>query len=114
MGITGADAVSNVDATTLDVAVRTCLTYGVALACDAVFKDGRAALNRIEELTATIGLDDTLLVLKDNIGLIGQLKETAACALDGMDVRTMRMMVFQLHMFRMMQDAKVKALEASH
>lgn len=114
MSITGIRVVSNDDCSRLDVAkgIRNCLTYGLALACDAVFEDGRRALARIEELTATLGLDDTLLVLKDNLESIGKFKNVQGCALPGMDMAKMRMMVFQLHMFRMMQDAMIAEEEA--
>lgn len=115
MVITGIQTVESDEITSLDVekGMRPCLTYGLALACDAVFTDGVRAFKRIDELTATIGLDDTLLVLKENLGSIGPLRESAGCAVDGMDVPSMRMMVLQLQLFRMGQDAKVRALEGA-
>lgn len=102
------------EASSLDVAkgYRSCLTYGLALACDAIFDDGKAAFARIEELTATLGVDDVLLVLKDNLVSIGKLKANADCAMPGMDTAKMRIMVFQLQLFRMMQEVAIQAVEA--
>lgn len=89
--------------------MRTCLSVGLALACDAVFENGRAAFARIETLTETIGLDETLAVLKESLESIGKLKAHSACPLDGMDTGKLRMMVFQFHMFRMVQQAMIQA-----
>ena len=115
MTFEGMGIVAGQDVSSLDLAkgVRTCLTYGLALACDAVFVDGKAAFARIGELTAIIGPDDVLLVLKDNLGSIGKLRETGSCAMPGMDLAAMRMMVFQMQILREIQDGMIKAEETS-
>lgn len=115
MTIEGMRVVSGNDASPLELAkgVRTCLTYGLALACDATFVDGKAAFARIEELMATLGCDTTLTVLKDSLGTIGKLKDTTSCAMPGMDTAKMRMMVFQLGIFRVMQEGMIQAHEAA-
>lgn len=114
MTLQGIRMVSSEDISSVDIAkgVRTCLTVGLALACDAVFENGKAAFLRIEELTATLGLDETLVVLKDNPQSIGRLKPIAACSLDGMDTGKLRMMVFQFQMFRAMQHGMIEQAEA--
>ena len=111
----GITSVASDDLDGLDVAkgVRTCLTVGLALACDAVFENGRAAMARIEELTESVGLDETLVVLKDSLGSLGKLKEHASCPLDYMDTEKLRMMVFQFQMFRLVQHAMIQAREGA-
>lgn len=113
MGVTGIRMAASDELDARDVAkgVRTCLTVGLALACDAVFVNGRAALARIDELMETVGLDDTLIVLRDSLESIGPLKPVCGCALESMDTEKLRMMVFQFHMFRMVQHAMIEAAE---
>lgn len=113
MGITGirVSASDELDAKDVAKGVRTCLTVGLALVCDAVFENGRAALARIDELMETVGFDDTLVVLRDSLGSVGQLKPECSCALDGLDTDKLRMMVFQFHMFRVVQHAMIEAAE---
>jgi hypothetical protein len=113
MGVTGIRVAASHELEAKDVAkgVRTCLTVGLALACDAVFHDGRGAFVRIEELTASIGAEDTLVILRDTPGRIGELKPECSCALDSLDTEKLRMMVFQFQMFRMMQHAMIEAAD---
>jgi len=111
MSIKGIKRVSSDGVDALDVAkgMRSCLTVGLALACDAVFENGRAAFARIEELNGSLGLDETLIVLRDSLGSVGKLKPQCSCSLDGMDTEKLRTMVFQIHMFRMVQHAMIEA-----
>lgn len=113
MEFKGIKSVASDDLDGIDMAkgVRTCLTVGLAFACDAVFENGRAAMARIEELSESIGLDETLVVLKDSLVSIGRLKQQASCPLDYMDTEKLRMMVFQFQMFRMVQHAMIQAEE---
>lgn len=113
MSMRGIGSAASTDVDALDVAkgMRTCLTVGLALACDAVFENGRAAFARIDELTVSIGLDETIVVLRDSLASVGKLKPHCSCAMDGVDTETLRMMVFQLHMFRMMQHSVVESQE---
>lgn len=113
MGIENVRQVASDEMDALDMAkgVRTCLTVGLALACDAVFENGRAAMARIDELTETIGVDETLSVLRVSLESIGKLKGQAVCPLPYMDTDKLRMMVFQFQMFRMVQHGMIQLEE---
>lgn len=88
--------------------LRSCLTYGLALACDAVFEDGRTAFGEIDALTNSAGLEATLKALSRNLEVFGRLKTNPCCSLEEMDAVKMRLMVLQLQLFRMMQDARIQ------
>ncbi|MCC7253143.1 hypothetical protein [Hyphomicrobium sp.] len=111
MGITGVRVVTCADVSRRDfqVGLRSCLTVGLSLACDQVFEDGAAAVARIDELMKTHGADGTLEIIGKSPESIGALRPNPRCsALPRMGVAEMRLMVFQMQLFRVIQDGVVR------
>ncbi len=89
--------------------LRSCLTYGLALACDAVYEDGRAAFEEIDTLANAGGVEAVIKVLSRNPESLGAMKENPASVLPGMQRAEMRLMVLQLFLFRISQDGFIRA-----
>lgn len=102
------DAAAIMDEREHATGLRSCLTYALALACDAVYLDGTKAFAAIDVASSSVGVDAVVQALMEKPETFGRLKNRTRCALAGMTREQMRLMVMQLFLFRKMQEAKIK------
>jgi hypothetical protein len=103
MGIEGARVVTPRSDKDYALALRTCLTFGLAMTLQELYLAPKTALLAIDEMTETQGHEPTLQLLLRAPEIFGVLKTNPRCAaLPTFTPEMMRQMVVQLQMYRML------------
>ncbi len=103
MGIEGARMVTPQGEKDYALALRTSLTFGLAMTLQEMYADPKGALTAIDKMTETAGHEPTLQLLLDAPQVFGILTANPRCvALPTFTPEMMRQMVVQLQMYRML------------